>query len=843
VLIAIVAPAVASAIANPAASWNFDEPSGQVAVDGVGSLDGGVTGATRIADGVSGGALRFDGGDRVTIPDNPVLRTADISVSLWVRGDPDAPPADGSVILERGGEACNGGAYALIVDGAHVALRFRDAEVGDMRTLHVGPNAAFPTLWDGQWHQVGFLSHTDTFGSAAVWEDGWLFGAESRGIDQTGLDVTALAIGQAAKVACGTHGFEGDVDEVQVFDRVVSGWEFAANEPTVAATLEIESVTPVTAGGDGSAVVRILPVPARPGRLHIFMTSPDRPEIELYSRPIEEFWSLPPDGRFTIPVVPRHGGTSTLRISYEPQWGMTNAEDTASVVVGPAPSTTRIGASDVNIAGEPLIVSTSVTPDVLVKPTGPMQLREIVDGSPVVIDEAPTVPGDGGWAAGTTFTLPGRAVGTYAFVAHYEGDPDVAAGTSTPVTVTVSPALHVGQVAINDGAPITDDPVVTVSTPATGAIALQIARDPETETGIDPPIPYAASLTTWLTAPSLGDDADGVRTIWVRYADALNRWSDWSADSIVLDRGVQQGTVAINGGAARTGSRDVSVAVPVIEPAQVAAVELSNDGHTWTAMPYAASVPWTLAGAGTRSVFVRWKDLAGRQSAPVTDSIVVDLAAPVVGGIRVIVPLGAMPGSTIGARFSWSATDVSGVSSYDVGIRAGDGAWTPLLTHATATSLNHRVVFGQEYQLRVRATDTLGRRSAWRIGDGLRAASYQDTSRHLQYSGGWSSADGAYWGGSVRYASRAGATATLHVRGSTIAWVASVGPTRGSARVFVDGVRVATIDLHATATRAPRVVFRASWATSRAHVVTIKVVGSGAHDRVDVDGFVVLKAG
>jgi hypothetical protein len=31
---------------------------------------------------------------------------------------------------------------------------------------------------------------------------------------------------------------------------------------------------------------------------------------------------------------------------------MTNAEDTASVVVGPAPSTTRIGASDVNIAGE-----------------------------------------------------------------------------------------------------------------------------------------------------------------------------------------------------------------------------------------------------------------------------------------------------------------------------------------------------------------------------------------------------------------------------------------------------------------------------------------------------------
>ncbi len=146
----------AVAITGATARWSFDEGSGQVARDGVGSLDGGVTGAARITDGVSGGALRFDGGDRVTIPDNPVLRSPDISVSVWVRGDPDHPPADGAVILEKGGKACDGGAYALIVDGTHVALRFRDAEVGAMQVLHVGPNPAFPTLWDGAWHQVGF---------------------------------------------------------------------------------------------------------------------------------------------------------------------------------------------------------------------------------------------------------------------------------------------------------------------------------------------------------------------------------------------------------------------------------------------------------------------------------------------------------------------------------------------------------------------------------------------------------------------------------------------------------------------------------------------------------------
>ncbi len=644
--------------------------------------------------------------------------------------------------------------------------------------------------------------------------DGWLFGAFSKGIDETGLDVTAMAIGQEVKPVCGEHGFEGDIDEVQVFDHLVSGWEFAANEPTIAATLDIESVAPLTAGGTGSAIIRILPVPARPGLIHVFMTSPGQPEVELHTPHIDQFWTLPADGRFTIPVVPRHGGASTLRVSYEPQWGMTTAEDTAGVDVGPAPSTTRAGAQDVNIAGEPITIGTSVTPDVLVKPTGKMQLLEIVDGSSVVVDEAPTVPGDGGWSAGTEFNLPGRAAGTYTFKAHYQGDPDVAAGTSIPVTVNVSPALEIGSVAINDGAATTDDPVVTVRTPASGAIAMQIARNLDTVLGMDPPISWAPSLVTWLTAPGYGDDADGVRTIWVRYADALGRWSDWTSDSIVLDRGVQRGTVAINGGAARTGSRNVTVTVPVATPDHVAAVELSNDGHAWTSIPYAASVPWTLAGGGTRTVFVRWKDLSGRQSAPVTDSIVVDLAAPVVGGLRASIPAGADPGSAIRARFSWGASDLSGVASYDVGIRVVGGSWTSLLTRSTATAIGHRLAFGREYELRVRATDVFGRRSAWKVGERVRAVSYQDSSGRIDYSRGWSSTAGAYWGGTARHATRPGATATLRFRGTSIAWVAPVGPSRGTARVFVDGLRVATIDLHASVSGASRVVFRASWSLS-----------------------------
>ena len=54
------------------------------------------------------------------------------------------------------------------------------------------------------------------------------------------------------------------------------------------------------------------------------------------------------------------------------------------------------------------------------------------------------------------------------------------------------------------------------------------------------------------------------------------------------------------------------------------------------------------------------------------------------------------------------------------------------------------------------------------------------------------------WRGATRWSSRAGSTATLTFRGTGIAWVAPVGPTRGRAAVSIDGVVVATIDLHAT---------------------------------------------
>ncbi len=66
-----------------------------------------------------------------------------------------------------------------------------------------------------------------------------------------------------------------------------------------------------------------------------------------------------------------------------------------------------------------------------------------------------------------------------------------------------------------------------------------------------------------------------------------------------------------------------------------------------------------------------------------------------------------------------------------------------------------------------------------------------------------------------------------------------VGPTRGKAKVYVDGIYRTTIDLHAATAAGPRIVWALNTHSHRLHTVTIKVSGTAGHPSVVVDGFIV----
>lgn len=121
----------------------------------------------------------------------------------------------------------------------------------------------------------------------------------------------------------------------------------------------------------------------------------------------------------------------------------------------------------------------------------------------------------------------------------------------------------------------------------------------------------------------------------------------------------------------------------------------------------------------------------------------------------------------------------------------------------------------------------------------------QDWSTGLRYSAGWRRlSTSAAYGRTLRYASAAGTSVTYRVSGTSVAWVSSIGPNRGRARVYVDGRLRATLDLYARTNVYGRVVW-ASALSSGTHTVRIVVLGTRnwrSHGtRVDVDALLRMR--
>lgn len=119
---------------------------------------------------------------------------------------------------------------------------------------------------------------------------------------------------------------------------------------------------------------------------------------------------------------------------------------------------------------------------------------------------------------------------------------------------------------------------------------------------------------------------------------------------------------------------------------------------------------------------------------------------------------------------------------------------------------------------------------------------YSERSSTITYSGTWRPARfGGYAGGAVSYASGGGATASITFTGSRIAWYGPLGPTRGTARVSLDGVVVKTIDLQRTSFKARAVLYSASWTAAGRHTLEIEVIETPGHRLVAIDELVVTE--
>ncbi|HYK95418.1 MAG TPA: N-acetylmuramoyl-L-alanine amidase [Candidatus Dormibacteraeota bacterium] len=238
-------------------------------------------------------------------------------------------------------------------------------------------------------------------------------------------------------------------------------------------------------------------------------------------------------------------------------------------------------------------------------------------------------------------------------------------------------------------------------------------------------------------------------------------------------------------------------------------------------------------------------DLAGNPNAASNlVTIVVDRHAPVTSVPTVFLRTGTtLSGGSIPATVAWSASDVgpAGIASYDVA-RSLDGApFRVIAGGVTGPSIWATLTPGHSYRFEVRARDRVGNLGVWRTGSTVRPALMQQTSTAVHFSGSSATSySSAYSGGSERHLAAAGAWVSYATTARSLSFVTTVGPNRGFARVYIDGVYQTTLDLNDPVTRYRFVAFSKTWSSVGTHTIRIVSVGSPVA-RVDIDAFAVLR--
>lgn len=128
------------------------------------------------------------------------------------------------------------------------------------------------------------------------------------------------------------------------------------------------------------------------------------------------------------------------------------------------------------------------------------------------------------------------------------------------------------------------------------------------------------------------------------------------------------------------------------------------------------------------------------------------------------------------------------------------------------------------------------------LAAGAKLQRFSEKSASITYTGSWRAAShAAYAGDAVRYATAAGASATFTFTGTKVIWYGPVGPTRGKARVTIDGTLIKTVDLGMGSFTAHKAIFSNSWKTAGKHTLVIEVAGTAGRPYVAIDELAVAK--
>jgi hypothetical protein len=197
---------------EPVGAWHLDEGSGTVAHDSAGTHDATLSGSPAWVSGTSGTALQLDGSGQYAATGGPVVdTTGTFSVSAWVRLDHTGSWA---TAVSQDGDPSSG--FYLQYSAADDRLAFSTSSGRALSDAAPQP---------GRWYHLTGVHDADA-GTYVLYVDGV---AQARTWHQPSGDAAPgpLAIGRAVSGGHHSDFWPGSIDDVRVWNRVLTAEEIA----------------------------------------------------------------------------------------------------------------------------------------------------------------------------------------------------------------------------------------------------------------------------------------------------------------------------------------------------------------------------------------------------------------------------------------------------------------------------------------------------------------------------------------------------------------------------------------------------------------------------------------
>ncbi|MFJ2088125.1 peptidoglycan recognition protein [Streptomyces sp. NPDC087901] len=261
--------------------------------------------------------------------------------------------------------------------------------------------------------------------------------------------------------------------------------------------------------------------------------------------------------------------------------------------------------------------------------------------------------------------------------------------------------------------------------------------------------------------------------------------------------------------------------------------ELLVDGKpVATTAGTATSAKATLA-TGTHTVAVRATHLSGKTSTSASATVIAETKAPSFTTKPALsLRSGTVNTAAVPVKLSWKATDSAALKEVRL-VSPLAKTYGPATTSASHTAKS--------------AAATAWKLTAYDYAGNAASASASATPVILQESsatksGTWTArSSSSYLGGKSYSSASKNASLTWTFTGRSAAWVVSRAATSGQAYIYVDGAKVATVDLKSSATKYREALWTKTWASSAKHTVKVVVAGTSGRPTVTTDGLVYLK--